>query len=62
MTRSGTPYPRSTLVGQGGSDSPLGCHSLPPQFGRAELPNPFFASRLFEEDMHKETLEKERLF
>ena len=22
--------PRSTLVGQGGSDSPLGCHSLPP--------------------------------
>ena len=34
--RWGFPSPRSTLVGQGSSDSPLGCHSLLPQFGQAE--------------------------
>ena len=28
--------PRSTLVGQGSSDSPPGCHSLLPQFGESE--------------------------
>ena len=35
----GTSSPRSTLVGQGSSDSPLGCHSLLPQFGKAEPSN-----------------------
>ena len=47
QTCLGISSPRSTLVGQGGSDNPLDCHSLPPQFGKAEPPDPFFASRRF---------------
>ena len=39
--------PRSTLVGQGSSDSPPGCHSLLPQFSKAAPPDPYFASRRF---------------
>ena len=46
QTRLGISSPRSTLVGQGGSDNPLDCHSLPPQFGKADPPDPFFSSRL----------------
>ena len=34
--------PRSTLVGQGSSDSPPGCHSLLPQFDKAEPSDSLF--------------------